>query len=100
MSRPPSPLPASVSETAEPAQEIPAFMATEVPAVETDNGAEQEDAKVADEALAEQTTLLNNEEESFALAPVDASALKGIFLESEFSNVDVLISGFSRCYQS
>lgn len=25
----------------------------------------------------EQTTLLNNEEESFALAPVDASALKG-----------------------
>lgn len=26
----------------------------------------------------EQTTLLNNEEESFALAPVDASALKGV----------------------
>lgn len=26
----------------------------------------------------EQTTLLNNEEESFALAPVDASALKGM----------------------
>lgn len=30
-----------------------------------------------DEHLGEQTTLLNNEEESFALAPVDASALKG-----------------------
>lgn len=28
----------------------------------------------------EQTTLLNNEEESFALAPVDASALKGMFI--------------------
>lgn len=26
----------------------------------------------------EQTTLLNNEEESFALAPIDASALKGM----------------------
>lgn len=30
-------------------------------------------------ALAEQTTLLQDEEESFALAPVDASALKGTF---------------------
>lgn len=29
---------------------------------------------------AEQTTLLQNEEESFALAPVDASALRGLFL--------------------
>ncbi|XP_029713553.2 double-strand-break repair protein rad21 homolog isoform X2 [Aedes albopictus] len=32
----------------------------------------------ADEANVEQTTLLHNEEESFALAPVDASALKGV----------------------
>lgn len=30
-----------------------------------------------DQAQADQTTLLQNEEESFALAPVDASALKG-----------------------
>lgn len=28
--------------------------------------------------LPDQTTLLNNEEESFALAPVDVSALKGL----------------------
>lgn len=39
----------------------------------------QEHVDEADQNLAEQTTLLNNEEESFALAPVDASALKGIF---------------------
>lgn len=31
-----------------------------------------------DDVNAEQTTLLQNEEESFALAPVDASALKGV----------------------
>jgi hypothetical protein len=33
----------------------------------------------------EQTTLLQNEEESFALAPVDASALRGISLAEEES---------------
>ncbi|XP_062535783.1 double-strand-break repair protein rad21 homolog isoform X2 [Armigeres subalbatus] len=32
----------------------------------------------AEEVEGEQTTLLHNEEESFALAPVDASALKGV----------------------
>lgn len=31
--------------------------------------------------LPEQTTLLHDEEESFALAPVDASALKGLFMK-------------------
>lgn len=41
-----------------------------------DNLLEQEEQAVA--AAADQTTLLNNEEESFALAPVDASAYKGI----------------------
>lgn len=29
--------------------------------------------------LQDQTTLLHDEEESFALAPVDASALKGLY---------------------
>lgn len=33
----------------------------------------------------EQTTLLNNEEESFALAPVDASALKGLCTQKVLS---------------
>lgn len=41
------------------------------------NSLNQEHPDEVDEHLAEQTTLLNNEEESFALAPVDASALKG-----------------------
>lgn len=36
------------------------------------------DEGVVPEGLPEQTTLLQNEEESFALAPVDASALKGV----------------------
>jgi cohesin complex subunit SCC1 len=31
-----------------------------------------------DDAQPDQTTLINNEEESFALAPIDASALKGV----------------------
>lgn len=39
---------------------------------------------------ADQTTLLQNEEESFALAPVDASALKGRDL--------LLVSRMIRCY--
>ncbi|ETN62488.1 DNA repair protein Rad21 [Anopheles darlingi] len=38
--------------------------------------ANDEDGRV-DDGLPDQTTLLNNEEESFALAPVDATALKG-----------------------
>lgn len=33
--------------------------------------------ELAEEPPQDQTTLLQNEEESFALAPVDASALKG-----------------------
>lgn len=37
--------------------------------------------------LQDQTTLLHDEEESFALAPIDASALKGKF----YSNIDFLI---------
>lgn len=36
-----------------------------------------EEANQSNTDVPDQTTLLNNEEESFALAPVDASALKG-----------------------
>lgn len=42
----------------------------------------------------DQTTLLHDEEESFALAPIDASALKGIF----FSYCVMLICEFDLCY--
>lgn len=37
----------------------------------------------------EQTTLLHDEEESFALAPVDASALKGKFCFSLFEKATI-----------
>lgn len=38
----------------------------------------EDEALPQNDNLPDQTTLLNNEEESFALAPVDASALKGL----------------------
>lgn len=41
------------------------------------NAANIDESPEDDGNFNEQTTLLNNEEESFALAPVDASALKG-----------------------
>lgn len=48
--------------------------ATPAPSVADDHG-----ANIAEEAapLQDQTTLLHDEEESFALAPIDATALKG-----------------------
>ena len=39
----------------------------------------------------EQTTLVQNEEESFALAPVDASALKGIFQSFFIMNANRIV---------
>lgn len=36
---------------------------------------------MAESGMPDQTTLLQNEEESFALAPVDASALKGLLYD-------------------
>lgn len=47
-------------------------------AAQEEPGAGDEGAGEEMDANAEQTTLLQNEEESFALAPVDASALKGV----------------------
>uniref|UniRef100_A0A182K5Z1 Rad21/Rec8-like protein N-terminal domain-containing protein n=1 Tax=Anopheles christyi TaxID=43041 RepID=A0A182K5Z1_9DIPT len=43
----------------------------------THNGEEGDEGMGGNDGLPDQTTLLNNEEESFALAPVDATALKG-----------------------
>lgn len=48
-----------------------------MPPVESGNAANIDENPEDDGNFNEQTTLLNNEEESFALAPVDASALKG-----------------------
>lgn len=62
----------------------PVQPADELPADDHDANLLNHSNESADAALEEnadapdQTTLLNNEEESFALAPVDASALKGV----------------------
>lgn len=86
VSRPTSPavLPvtAPVEHSSDPA--MPSHLsATDGPANENDmNAMNHEIAEAIDENLADQTTLLHNEEESFALAPVDASALKGSCCQS------------------
>ncbi|XP_065083169.1 double-strand-break repair protein rad21 homolog isoform X2 [Ochlerotatus camptorhynchus] len=61
---------ASTSLTAEPQKEVERRTELEDDIMGEDVGGQ--------EGHAEQTTLLQNEEESFALAPVDASALKGV----------------------
>lgn len=70
------------SDDSRPASSLEQPAPAEVPqepqqSVQPEIAAEPEEPLV--EAPLEQTTLLQNEEESFALAPVDASVLKGIF---------------------
>lgn len=77
LSRPPSPLAVANVENVDTRHDamIPPSGASHENAgnvANTDENAED------DGNFNEQTTLLNNEEESFALAPVDASALKGM----------------------
>lgn len=47
--------------------------------------------------LQDQTTLLHDEEESFALAPVDASALKGSHGVPKITNI--IISSLTKMYK-
>lgn len=62
----------------EPAPAVPSTSAESQ--IATDGGQDKETEQNENNQNAEQTTLLQNEEESFALAPVDASALRGIAL--------------------
>ena len=80
LSRPPSALPPMTSELDKPV-DMPPF--TDGPQNENDMNSlnQSKDSAAVDEHLEdEQATLHNNEEESFALAPIDASALKGMIL--------------------
>ncbi|XP_021712676.1 double-strand-break repair protein rad21 homolog isoform X2 [Aedes aegypti] len=66
-----------------PVEPVPSAVVPEQPHEEPEMRPEGEDEQMvaevgAEEPNVEQTTLLHNEEESFALAPVDASALKGV----------------------
>jgi len=94
MSGPPSPVPSDMSRPPTPLEdeevpvpEVPAPQLDQTPVVAEDTPARLNPSETATasqvqtvEAAAEQhdqTTLLQNEEESFALAPVEASVLKG-----------------------
>lgn len=79
---PPSVSPPSSENGSRPGSPAPASSATDMPPPAAPDGdvpgttgdpAEEHDASVAGQ---DQTTLLHNEEESFALAPVDASAIR------------------------
>lgn len=89
-SRPVSPIPAAGGTTPSIAGAIDQFLAstdlaeqppaqTDLPPTDDHPEANQnvESVENNENQNAEQTTLLQNEEESFALAPVDASALRG-----------------------
>lgn len=77
LSRPPSALATTHIENAE--ARLDAMMPVGGPSHENANAGNLDEGPEDDANFNEQTTLLNNEEESFALAPVDASALKGTF---------------------
>lgn len=80
LSRPPSAL--STSNVEIPETRHDALMPQAGASHENDGNAANVDEHAEDDAnFNEQITLLNNEEESFALAPVDASALKGMLSE-------------------
>lgn len=80
-SRPPSALDGPVIPEVAAAidAEVPGLTSVVEPPAETNLDLPSEEATQngVDAGANDQTTLLNNEEESFALAPVDASALKG-----------------------
>ncbi|KAJ6646198.1 Double-strand-break repair protein rad21 like [Pseudolycoriella hygida] len=77
LSRPPSALAPAIVENAD--ERHDAFMSPSGALPEANANAPIIDENAEDEGnFTGQTTLLNNEEESFALAPVDASALKGV----------------------
>lgn len=81
-SRPPSALDGPVIPEVAAAidAEVPGLTSVVEPPAETNLDLPSEEAAQngVDVGANDQTTLLNNEEESFALAPVDASALKGL----------------------
>lgn len=104
VSRPTSPAAVPATEPVEKSLDpaMPSYLsAADDPSNENDmNAINQDIAEAVDENLADQTTLLHNEEESFALAPVDASALKGSYWSILMSYRYNIETSFRRCDKS